>query len=215
MPRCGTMFTARAMPWMTQCGRAHDGWWALHEELRSLPTYVLVREPLSWYLSLFEYEKKHGSQVWLRYFGINRTDPFGVALERFTGTHIRIMPEGRVDGHWMAACDPIHAMASQRMGLWSWWVLRMCSIDKEVQGPSQELAPVRFLWLTEHRNQDLIKLSSICGKRPRLEAGRNGVPHPPVEEVYSDRLRHLVIERDSEVLHRALSLESGITVTDT
>ncbi len=224
MPRCGTMFTSRAMPWMTAIGRSHHGWWALDEKLKDRPTYVLVREPLSWYLSLFEYEKRDGAQGWLRYFHLQRRvpgytntfiDPFDIALERFTGTDIRMMPEGRVDSNWMLAADPIQAMMEHRMGLWSWWILQMCGLDKQVQGPQQELAPVRLLWLTEQRDQDLIKLSAICGKTPRLESDRNGTPRPSVEEVYSDRLRRLVIERDSEVLHRALSLESGITVTDT
>ena len=177
--------------------------------MRGNQTYALVREPFSWYISLYSVLMGENSP-WLQHLGINHKSDFPSALKRMTG-----MCRGGTGSpllhETMSKRNPSLVMSEAGIGLWSWWFLHCCAEEENVFGSDQDLAPVRLLWLGKDRNNDLRGLGEIVGKKPHaIEHYRNARLHKSVNEAYTEEMIEMVNDRDGDTYNRALALPSGL-----
>lgn len=217
MPKCGTRHARDSMPWLTHASSrgTHAGWWGLPLSVKELPSFALVREPLSWYVSMYTFE---GNREWLDYFGFTRRNDWEnwpEILRKMTNPDPDwAKSRGAIDSAAFTRSNVLPDMAEFGIGLWSWWLLYSCGRSEKVD-PREDLAPVQMLWLHEEREKHINALSSIDGKKSLQGVSRRASDHPSVESLYTDDLRALVQERDGPTYAKALAKPSGVEYPST
>jgi len=197
VPKCGGT-SARSTLGLGSRHPCHDGPWA--HDVSGLDMYVLLREPLSWYLSFAAYASKD----WRMHFGLSGN--WAVDVRRLAlgdgGSGNPTKASSAIGG-----IDVRSWMVERKMGFWSFVVLHASGAQKNADVDNL-FSPMRALWL-KNRDKDINDL--VCKYNiSRRQDSRNSTKHPTVDEVYDSELIALVSERDGEVLEAVRKLPSGV-----
>ncbi len=215
VPRCGTQHADKALAgsnFLDHEHPVHDGYWALKNPERK-SVYAFVREPISWYASLYFYLHKFGHQtMWFEYFHIPlSSDPgeqWHLALKQFThGPPDRLLAD---PGRNMSPRHVAANMQDAGIGFWSWYHLYVCGVSPIVDSVDVEIAPIKLLWLDANRASDLQVLATRFDLNYReFNRSHNTSKKPSLDSLYTDELRKHVELRDGAVFQRLMQLPTG------
>ena len=181
MPRSGTTFARKMMPWAHSMGATHDGFSFHPDETKNRPTYALVRDPESWYRSFYIYLMTQPGNDWLPYLGLDPDsgEPWEEALGVLTNAAPR-SKGGTFPSHAHALlqnCDPLKEMREGELGLWGWWFLRCCGEKTTPTSKGDPVAPLRLIWYGDSYEKDMCSLARFHGYTPHRphDSYRNSV----------------------------------------
>jgi hypothetical protein len=197
VPKCGGT-SACATLGLGSRYPSHDGPWA--HDTAGLDVYLLLREPLSWYLSFAAYASKE----WRTHFGLS--GDWAVDVRRLalgdSGSGKPCRASSAISGSDVRTC-----MTDRKMGFWSFAVLHASGVRQNANA-DELFSPMRALWL-KNRDKDIDDLVQKYKVR-RCPDKRNSTNHPSIMNVYSPELIALVRERDGEILRAVQKLPSGV-----